>query len=159
MNAVIMGRKTWDSIPSKFRPLKGRLNIVISRSHADPPAKDVDPETEAVKVGSMEQAIQYLQSGSTAAATGRVFVIGGAQIYAAALQLVEARRVLLTRVRTDFECDTYFPLQLSETAEGDKQWVRKSQDELDQWTGEPVPDGIQEENEIQYEFEMWERAE
>ncbi|KAI1743933.1 dihydrofolate reductase [Xylaria scruposa] len=159
MNAVIMGRKTWDSIPPKFRPLKGRLNIVISRSHAEPPAKNVNAETEAVKVGSLEQAIQYLQSSSTAAQTGKVFVIGGAQIYAAALQLKEARRVLLTRVMSDFECDTFFPLQLSETSEPETRWVRRSKAELDHWTGETVPEGVQEENQIQYEFQMWERVE
>ncbi|KAI0446120.1 dihydrofolate reductase [Xylaria telfairii] len=160
MNAVIMGRKTWDSIPLKFRPLKGRLNIVISRSHAEPPAADINPETEAVKVGSLEQAIEYLQTSSTAVQTGKVFVIGGAQIYAAALQLKEARRVLLTRVMTDFECDTFFPLQLSETeGSGTGQWARKSKEDLDQWTREIVPEGIQEENQTQYEFQMWERVE
>ncbi|KAI1426242.1 dihydrofolate reductase [Xylaria sp. FL1777] len=160
MNAVIMGRKTWDSIPPKFRPLKGRLNIVISRSHADPPAEDVNAETEAVKVGSLEQAIQYLQSRSTTTQTGKVFVIGGAQIYAAALQLKEARRVLLTRILSDFECDAFFPSQLSE-AEGDSgsEWIRKSKDDLDRWTGETVPEGIQEENQTRYEFQMWGRAE
>ncbi|RYC58722.1 hypothetical protein CHU98_g7482 [Xylaria longipes] len=164
MNAVIMGRKTWDSIPPKFRPLKGRLNIVISRSHAEPPAKDINAETEAVKVGSLEHAIQYLQSSSTAAQTGKIFVIGGAQIYAAALQLKEARRVLLTRVMSDFECDTVFPLQLSETSletegSGAGRWARKSKEDLHQWTGETVPEGIQEENQTQYEFQMWERVE
>ncbi|KAJ2987657.1 hypothetical protein NUW58_g4386 [Xylaria curta] len=164
MNTVIMGRKTWDSIPPKFRPLKGRLNIVLSRSHAEPLAKYINAETEAVKVGSLEQAIQYLQTGSTAAQTGRVFIIGGAQIYAAALQLREAKRVLLTSIMSDFECDTFFPLQLSETStqtdgSGAGRWVRKSKEELDQWTGETVPDGIQEENETRYEFQMWERVE
>ncbi|KAF2972097.1 hypothetical protein GQX73_g1459 [Xylaria multiplex] len=164
MNAVIMGRKTWDSIPPKFRPLKGRLNIVISRSHTEPPAKQINAETEAVKVGSLEQAIQYLESSSTIAQSSKVFVIGGAQIYASALQLKEARRVLLTRVMSDFECDTFFPLQLSEDsseAKGDNagRWVRKSKEDLDQWTGETVPEGIQEENQTQYEFQMWERVE
>lgn len=165
MNAVIMGRKTWDSIPPKFRPLKGRLNVVISRSHVDPPAagEAVDAETEAVKVGSLDQAIRYLKSR---APTGRVFVIGGAQIYAAALELKEARRVLLTRVLSDFECDTFFPLRLSDVSAsgagnegGAGRWVRKSQEDLDLWTGETVPGGIQEENQTQYEFQMWERVE
>ncbi|KAI1128534.1 dihydrofolate reductase [Nemania abortiva] len=164
MNAVIMGRKTWDSIPPKFRPLKGRLNIVISRSHVEPPTQGINTETEPVKVGSLEQAIQYLRSSSTTLPTGKVFVIGGAQIYAAALQLKEARRVLLTRVMSDFECDTFFPLQLSETSSetegsGTGRWIRKSKGDLDQWTGETVPEGIQEENQTQYEFQMWERVE
>ncbi|RYP47808.1 hypothetical protein DL768_006217 [Monosporascus sp. mg162] len=163
MNAVIMGRKTWDSIPPRFRPLKGRLNIVISRSHSEqppPPPREVDAETEAVKVGSLEQAIEYLGSAtstSPAAMIGRVFVIGGAQIYGAALRLREARRVLLTRVTDDFECDTFFPLELSESqAEG--AWVQRSKEELDAWTGETVPEGTQEENGTKYEFQMWERV-
>ncbi|KAI1435498.1 dihydrofolate reductase-like domain-containing protein [Xylaria sp. CBS 124048] len=161
MNAVIMGRKTWDSIPPKFRPLKGRLNIVISRSHVDPPARDVNPDTDAVKAGSLEQAIEYLRSGMTAAQTGKIFVIGGAQIYAAALRLKEVKRVLLTSIMTDFECDTFFPIQLSESPSDTEcgRWVRKSKKELDQWTGETVPEGVQEENQTQYEFQMWERVE
>lgn len=157
MNAVIMGRKTWDSIPPKFRPLKGRLNIVISRSHAEPPSLEVNAETEAVKVGSLEQAIEYIRSDPAAAAkTGHAFVIGGAQIYGAALKLEEARRVLLTKVMSDFECDTFFPLGLSgsHAASG---WAQKSKEELDAWTGETVPEGIQEENGTKYEFQMWER--
>ncbi|RYP17085.1 hypothetical protein DL765_004704 [Monosporascus sp. GIB2] len=163
MNAVIMGRKTWDSIPPRFRPLKGRLNIVISRSHSEqapPPAREMDAETEAVRVGSLEQAIEYLgstTSTSQTAMTGRVFVIGGAQIYGAALRLREARRVLLTRVMDDFECDTFFPLELSESQAGGA-WVQRSKEELDAWTGETVPEGIQEENGTKYEFQMWERV-
>ncbi|KAI8635051.1 dihydrofolate reductase [Xylariaceae sp. FL1651] len=162
MNAVIMGRKTWDSIPPKFRPLKGRLNIVISRSHAESPAQDINAEKEAVKVSSLEQAIKYLRSSSTAMQTGKVFVIGGAQIYSAALQLKEARRVLLTRVMSDFDCDTFFPLELSgSSTESDSsggKWVKKSKDELYQWVGEAVPEGLQEENQTQYEFQLWERV-
>ncbi|KAI1821357.1 dihydrofolate reductase [Xylaria intraflava] len=152
LNAIIMGRKSWDSIPVKFRPLKGRLNVVLSRSYVDPPARDVDPATDPVRAGSLEQAIEYLQSAPTG---GRVFIIGGAQIYAAALRLKEARRILLTTILTDFESDTFFPLQPSE----ENGWVRKSQEELDRWTGETVPEGIQEENGTQYEFQMWERVE
>ncbi|KAI1268488.1 dihydrofolate reductase [Xylariaceae sp. FL1019] len=162
VNAVIMGRKTWESIPPKFRPLKGRLNIVISRSHTEPPVESVDASTEAVKVSSLEQAIEYLKSGSTVPPAAKVFVIGGAQIYGAALQLKEARRVLLTRVLNDFECDTFFPLKLSEdpsdVESGSGKWVRKSKAELDDWTGEAVPEGLQEENQAQYEFQMWERV-
>lgn len=159
MNVVIMGRKTWDSIPPRFRPLKGRLNIVISRSHTEPPpAQEVDAEAEAIKVGSLEQAIEYLRSGSTGVAkTSHIFVIGGAQIYDAALELQEARRVLLTRVMSDFECDTLFPLRLSES-QTESGWVRKTKEELDAWTGEAVPEGIQEENGTKYEFQMWERV-
>ncbi|KAI1213267.1 dihydrofolate reductase-like domain-containing protein [Annulohypoxylon truncatum] len=156
-NAVIMGRKTWDSIPPKFRPLKGRLNIVVSRSH--PSYSSLQKQEEAqvegpVKVQSLEDALTYLKSAS---GTGKAFVIGGAQIYDAALKLPATKRVLLTRIQSlDFECDTFFPLELDE--QGTNGWVRKSKDELDAWTGETVPEGVQEENGTRYEFQLWERV-
>ncbi|KAK8090018.1 hypothetical protein PG997_004979 [Apiospora hydei] len=166
MNAVIMGRKTWDSIPTKFRPLKGRLNIVISRSHPEDAPAAVDVEKEPVKVSSLAQALEYLktQTQQTQTAAAKAFVIGGAQIYGASLALPEARRVLLTRVMDDFECDTFFPLRLSpgEQEEKDKdgkKWAQRSKEELDAWTGETVPEGVQEENGTKYEFQMWERVE
>jgi dihydrofolate reductase len=87
---------------------------------------------------------------------GKVFIIGGAQIYEAALKLQEARRVLLTRVMREFECDTFFSLKLDPS---NSQWVKKSKEEMDVWVGEDVPAGIQEENDTAYEFEMWEKVE
>lgn len=158
VNAVIMGRKTWDSIPPKFRPLKGRLNIVISRSFPSPPSEPASLETDSVKASSLEQAISYLQS-KPRGTLGRVFVIGGGQVYASALELKEARRVLLTKVMSDFECDTHFSLKLSDEGEGesDPVWLKKSKEELDAWAGETVPEGLQVENETKYEFQMWER--
>ncbi|KAK8114059.1 hypothetical protein PG999_006128 [Apiospora kogelbergensis] len=166
MNAVIMGRKTWDSIPPRFRPLKGRLNIVISRSHPESGgATEVDPEKEPVKVSSLAQALEYLKRTQPAAGTTatKAFVIGGAQIYSASLTLPEAKRVLLTSVMDDFECDTFFPLRLlsgeHKPEDGDgKKWARRPKGELDAWTGETVPDGVQEENGTRYEFQMWERV-
>ena len=155
-----MGRKTWDSIPPRFRPLKGRLNIVISRSHpeaaAAPGVEKLDLDTEPVRVSSLERAVAYVneQGGSI----GRVFVIGGAQIYTAALQLKEAKRILLTKIDTDFECDAFFSLRLFES-QGDSKWTKCSKENMDAWTGETVPEGVQEENGTQYEFQMWEKVE
>lgn len=153
-----MGRKTWDSIPTKFRPLKGRLNVVISRAFTAPPQDPANPGADPVQAGSLEQAVAYLRS-RPAGSLGRVFVIGGAQIYGAALALPETRRILLTRVLSDFACDTHFSLALG--AEGDggaPGWRRDSQEERDGWVGETVPDGLQEESGTAYEFQMWERV-
>ncbi|GAB3105555.1 dihydrofolate reductase [Aestuariicella hydrocarbonica] len=90
---IIMGRKTFESIG---RPLPGRTNIVITRQpdwHAE----------GAVVVSSLEAAIARGQQEST----DEVMVIGGAQIYAASLPLVD--RVYLTQVHRDYEGDARFP--------------------------------------------------
>ncbi|KAK3692924.1 dihydrofolate reductase [Podospora appendiculata] len=167
-NAVIMGRRTWESIPPRFRPLAGRLNVVISRSASAPAVTGTETD-EVVMAGSLEQALAFLrarQEGEGAGGLGRVFVIGGGQVYTAALALKETRRVLLTRVLTDFECDTFFPLVLggeegegAEAAAVESGWRRSDKSALDEWAGEVVPEGVQEENGTRYEFQMWERGE
>lgn len=160
VNAVIMGRKTWESIPARFRPLKDRLNIVISRSTpADAQTQQPDIATEPVRVSSVEKALQYAREHC--AGGGRVFVMGGAQIYGAALQLPEAKRVLLTSLNAEYDCDVFFPLDLT-TAGGGKAaaegWKRRSTSQLREWTGqEDVAEGGQEEAGVTYEFQMWER--
>ena len=91
---VIMGRKTWDSLPDRFRPLPGRQNIVITRQ-TDWQAPG------AVVVHSIEGAM-----GQTAGAD-KVFVIGGSEIYALALPLAD--ELVLTEVALDIEADAFFP--------------------------------------------------
>ncbi len=97
-NAVIMGRRTWDSIPLRFRPLPGRLNIVLSRT---PDALDLPPGVRAA--GSLDAAL------SLAAGHAQRFVIGGGAVYAEALQRPDCRSLAVTRLAGDFECDTTFP--------------------------------------------------
>ncbi|TLD23005.1 hypothetical protein PspLS_07262 [Pyricularia sp. CBS 133598] len=161
LNAVIMGRKTWDSIPPRFRPLKGRLNVVLSRSFPElnaPPPAPARPvnDAEPIHARSLPEALSYLgRLGEQREAVGRVFVIGGAQIYDAALGLPETRRVLFTSVMSNFECDASVALRLGEGSG----WRRSSKEEHDAWVGEEVPAGVQEENGTQYEFQMWERSE
>lgn len=150
-----MGRKTWDSIPPKFRPLKNRLNIVITRSApANPPSSPPPADTE-VRVSSVEAALRCAAEANSGSAAARVFVMGGAQIYEAALRHPSAKRVLLTSIDAEFKCDTAFPLDLTGgKAEG---WEKKSSQELQAWTGEEVEEGGQEEAGIKYEFQMWEK--
>lgn len=91
---VIMGRKTWDSLPERFRPLPGRLNIVVTRQ----PGWTAPGATSAP---GLDPAI------AAAAPAPRLFVIGGADLYAAALD--RADELLLTELDADFEGDTRFP--------------------------------------------------
>ncbi|KAK7225640.1 hypothetical protein V2G26_013643 [Clonostachys chloroleuca] len=142
--------------PPKFRPLKDRLNIVVTRSAKDSMVSPLPPPslplTEPLRVSSFERA---LACAGARCGDGRVFVMGGAQIYAAALDRREARRVLLTSIDREFGCDTHFPLHL--TCGGALGWARRDRGELEGWTGEQVEEGWQEEAGIRYEFQMWEK--
>jgi dihydrofolate reductase len=91
---VIMGRRTWDSLPERFRPLPARRNIVVSR---DPRWSAVGAEAAA----SLEAAVALVRGSE------RVFVIGGAELFAAALP--HADELLLTEIERDFDGDTCFP--------------------------------------------------
>ena len=91
---VIMGRKTWESLPDAFRPLPGRLNIVVSRNAGL-------QATGATVVGSLPEAL------AAAGAAEVVFVIGGAELFRQTLPLAD--RLLLTEVDQDFDGDAFFP--------------------------------------------------
>ena len=95
---VIMGRKTWDSLPAKFRPLPGRTNVVITR-------QENWHETGAEPAKNIPEALLICERLSPQ--PGQVWVIGGAQIYAEALPL--AQRVVVTEIDADFEGDAYAP--------------------------------------------------
>jgi len=99
-NAVIMGRKTWDSIPAKFRPLPDRINIVLSRS------TEAEAFEGATLARSLSDALEALGSREDA---GEVFCIGGEQVYKEAVELPCCARIYLTRVGVDVECDAFFP--------------------------------------------------
>jgi dihydrofolate reductase len=97
-NAVIMGRKTYDSIPAKFRPLKDRINIVLSR------AEGYAADAGVLTAHSLDEA---LRTAATLPALHRVFVIGGGELYREALGRPDCREVLLTRVHARFASDTH----------------------------------------------------
>ena len=98
---VIMGRSTWESIPQRFRPLPGRRNIVLSRQQGF-----AAPGAEVVS--TLQAALAAATSARPGQATpAAVFIIGGAQVYTAALPL--AHRLELTEVQHDFDGDAHFP--------------------------------------------------
>jgi dihydrofolate reductase len=92
---VIMGRKTWDSLPPKFRPLPGRLNVVVTRQLNW-------NETGAQPAPDMHKALQLCEHFTD------VWVIGGAQLYALAAPL--ASTAVVTEIEKDFEGDAFAPI-------------------------------------------------
>ena len=95
---VIMGRRNYDSIPDKYRPLKDRTNVIVTRQqgfHAE----------NCVVVNSIEEGIALAKfEGET-----ECFIIGGAQIYEYAIQHDLADRMYLTHIDESFEADAFFP--------------------------------------------------
>ena len=110
---VIMGRKTWESIPEKFRPLPGRTNIVITRNTAyDAPGAHIAHSLkEALSLGKKIEEAKPSSSSSVARSDKvgcrEIFVIGGGSIYAEALP--HTRRLYLTLVDTQEKADAFFP--------------------------------------------------
>lgn len=91
---VIMGRKTWDSLPVKFRPLPGRMNIVVTRQtdwHSD----------GAHVVHSVDEALQACPTDA------QPWVIGGAELYR--LAMPQATRVVVTEIDAAYEGDAFAP--------------------------------------------------
>ena len=95
----------------------------------------------------------------------RAFIIGGVSVYADTLALSSSSsafvdRVLLTRISSPAfqDCDVHLPDFLSDTnPEGNAMWTRAGHEELKEWTGSDVPQGVQTENGVEYEFQMWTR--
>jgi dihydrofolate reductase len=91
---VVMGRKTWDSLPARFRPLPGRRNVVLTRQPGwQAPGAEVAHNLDAALAGLQD--------------VPEVFVIGGAELYAAALPRADA--LVLTEIDRDFDGDARFP--------------------------------------------------
>ena len=96
----------------------------------------------------------------------RAFIIGGVSLYADTLALPPSSnafvdRVLLTRISSPaFEdCDVHLPHFLSDRdSQGNAMWTRVPNAGLKEWTGLDVPEGIQTEKGVEYEFQMWTRA-
>lgn len=92
-HCVIMGRKTWESIPLKFRPLPGRKNIVLSRREAELEGAEV--------VHSIGKALEKCAGDSSC------FVIGGSTLYRAFME--HAFKLYISEVHASFEGDVFFP--------------------------------------------------
>jgi dihydrofolate reductase len=106
---AIMGRKNYDSIPQKFKPLPNRVNIVITRqAHFQAPG--------CLVVDSLEKGIEISRNNKEV----ETFIIGGAEIYK--LGLPYATRLYLTEIQAEINGDTFFPpVDLKEWKETSRQ--------------------------------------
>ncbi|KAL0978996.1 hypothetical protein UPYG_G00179060 [Umbra pygmaea] len=136
-NVVIMGRKTWFSIPERNRPLKNRINIVLSRELKEPPAgaHHLAPD--------FSTALRLLDTPEMAEQADQVWVIGGSSLYKEMMDSEGTRRMFVTRILQQFESDTFLPeINLNKYRL------------LPEFPG--VPQDIQEECGVQYRFEVYE---
>ncbi|KAL3012646.1 hypothetical protein AAZX31_06G010300 [Glycine max] len=104
-NAIVMGRKTWESIPLEYRPLSGRLNVVLTRSGSF----DIATAENVVICGSMSSALELLAASPYSLSIEKVFVIGGGQIFREALNVPGCEAIHLTEIQSSIECDTFMP--------------------------------------------------
>ena len=103
-----MGRKTWKSIPAKFRPLKNRLNIVMTKS-----VPDSFLDGSVYYVNSIQNVITIVNDRMRD--FDKVWIIGGAQIYNQFLQKYpdHLEEIVLTRIDNHYECDAFVPLDFT----------------------------------------------
>lgn len=94
-NTVIMGRKTWESLPETYRPLPNRDNIVLS--------KTITEISGASVAHSLDHALEMANPNAS------IFVIGGAQIYQEALAHPACHTLHVTKIFKRCECDAFFP--------------------------------------------------
>lgn len=99
-NAVIMGRKTWESIPERYRPLKNRLNIIIT-SHTEKEAYNNNP----IFI-NLQSALDYIDDLNN---VEEVFVIGGQMLYEEGIKHQNCDKLYVTELDKDFGCDRFFP--------------------------------------------------
>jgi dihydrofolate reductase len=94
-NAIVMGRKTWESKEVAGKPLPNRLNVVVSRGALEVPAG-------VVLVASTDAALSV-------DGVETIFVVGGAGVIREVIERADLRFVYLTRVDQRFECDVHMP--------------------------------------------------
>lgn len=116
---VVMGRRTWESLPK--RPLPSRPNLVVSRNEEFfAPGAHIH--------SSIEGALAAARAMAVGSGGGEVFVIGGADVYAAALD--HADRLWLTEVEAEADADVFFP-------KFDRgEWIELSRDQFDEGPGD-----------------------
>lgn len=134
-----MGRKTYFGVPEDKRPLRDRINIVLTRN------RDEYKFPEEIRIfSSLPEAIQHLEETDIASKIENVWIVGGFSVYKEAMQSERCHRIYFTDVQGDFECDTFFP----EIGNNFKQVPNDPE----------IPSEVQEENGIKYQYKIYEKV-
>lgn len=135
-NAVIMGKNTWFSIPEKNRPLKDRINVVLSTTMKS------TPNGAHLLARSLDEALTELKRPQFN--TDTTWVIGGSSVYRDLMNRQGHQKIFMTRIMSEFESDTLFPVEYM-----NKYHLIKN---------DPcINSDIQEENGLRYKFEVYEK--
>ena len=102
-NAIIMGRKTWESLPSSFQPLPGRLNIILS-SIQNKNAINSHPDIQVIS--NLETGLNTLNNNPEIES---IFIIGGSLVYEQTLKMPNCKSAYITKIDHNYNCDTFFP--------------------------------------------------
>lgn len=152
-NAVIMGHRTWESIPKKFRPLPNRVNVILSRSFTN------KSENGIYYYNSMDSILEAFHKSDYLVLEKRInkiFIIGGAQVYNAFINDDRVDSLLLTNV--SFVGDQNEKPQMDCFLNWDlSKWNRRDTDELKKNVGVEFTEGLIKEGDYEYEYTLWDR--
>lgn len=108
-NVVVMGRKTWESIPLAHRPLKDRINIILSKNPSSVTDNYPIENQDLLVLSHLDDIFNYFRKQHFSHKLGDIYVIGGKSIYQYFLENIALNRIYLTEVFTNHECDVTFP--------------------------------------------------
>ena len=114
LNAVIMGRKTWESIPNKFRPLPNRINIILSRTmnKQTEETEEIEVKNSIYVVRNLEELDKLIEQLKKENRLATPFIIGGASLYNKMFELDKISKVHLSLLNkeSEYKCDTFFDM-------------------------------------------------
>lgn len=148
-NIVIMGRKTWESIPPKFRPLPDRLNIVLTRN---PPTANSSPaDKNLMYLNDIDKLFSLLKDDTFIQDIDKVFLIGGSELYNRFSHHESVTHIILTELVSSkpVEIDTYLDWDLSK-------WTQKSHSQLESFTNIKLDEQYHEKD-FEYSYKLYEK--
>lgn len=144
-NIVIMGRKTWESIPPKFKPLPNRLNIVMTRTSIGEDTNDL------MYLNDFDKLLSLLKDDAFLSNIDKVFLMGGSELYNKFFHQGISKQIILTELHTSkpVDIDTHLDWDLSH-------WTKKSHDELEELASVKFDDKYSE-KEFEYTYNLYEK--